>query len=127
MDQATRSYAHSKTTSVHCVRRIVIEAKQRPTFPGHHLPDRIVRRIPQPSSLSLSLLSLLVRIDLQEPGCCLSHSKSAFHVSGNHQVMSHQEYLSFSARVTWWLSCTVLRGLLSLLDATVGMLGHFVH
>ena len=65
MDQATRSYAPSKTTSMHHVRHIVVEAKQRPTSLGHHLPDRIVRRIPQPSSLSLSLLSLSVRIDLR--------------------------------------------------------------
>ena len=59
----------------------------------------------------------------------LSHPKSVFHVSGNHQMMSHlvaPRNLSFSARVTWWLSCTVLRGLLSLLDATVGLLSHSV-
>ena len=71
MDQATRASAPSKTTSVHRVRRIVVEAKQRPLSPGHRLPSRIVRRLPQPSSLSLSLLSLLVQIDLQEPRCCL--------------------------------------------------------
>ena len=39
--------------------------------PGHHLPNRIVRRVPQPSSLSLSLLPLLVWTDLQEPRYCL--------------------------------------------------------
>ena len=53
------------------VRHIVVEAKQRALSPGHRLPSRIVRQIPQPSSLSLSLLSLLVQIDLQEPKCCL--------------------------------------------------------
>ena len=45
----------------------------------------------------------------------LSHPKSAFHVSGNHQVVSHlvaPRNLSFSARVTWWFSCMVLSGLL---------------
>ena len=36
------------------------------------------------------------------------------------------ESLSFSTCVTWWLSCRVLRGLLSLLDATVGLLSHSV-
>ena len=71
MDQATRASAPSKTTSVHHVRHIVVKAKQRPLSPGHHLPNRIVRQIPQPSSLSLSLLSLSVQIDLQEPRCCL--------------------------------------------------------
>ena len=34
-------------------------------------PGYILQPIPQPSSLSLSLLSLLVRTDLQEPGCWL--------------------------------------------------------
>ena len=64
MDQVTSAYAPGKTTSVHCVRHIVVEAKQRPLSPGGGLPDRIVRRIPQPSSLSFSLLSLSIRIDL---------------------------------------------------------------
>ena len=71
MDQATGASAPSKTTSVHRIRYIVVEARQRPLPPGHHLPDRIVRRIPQPSSLSLSLLSFSIWIDLQEPRCCL--------------------------------------------------------
>ena len=74
MDQATRASAPSKTTSEHPVRHRVTEAKQRPLSPGHRLPDRIVRivrRIPQPSSLSLSLLSLSIWIDLQEPRYCL--------------------------------------------------------
>ena len=59
----------------------------------------------------------------------LSHPKSAFQVSGNHQMVNHlvaAGNLSFSARVTWWLSCMVLRGLLSLLDVTVRPLGHSV-
>ena len=71
MDQATRASAPSKTTSVHRVRRIVVEAKQRPLSPGHRLPNRIIRHVPQLSSLSHSLLSLLFWIDLQEPRCCL--------------------------------------------------------
>ena len=71
MDQATRASTPSKTTSVHHIRHIVVKAKQRPLSPVHHLPNRIVRRIPQPSSLPLSLLSLLVQIDLQEPVCSL--------------------------------------------------------
>ena len=70
MDQAPRASAPSKTTSC-TVRRKVVEAKQRPLSSGHRLPDRIVRRIPQPSSLSLSLLSLSIWIDLQEPRYCL--------------------------------------------------------
>ena len=36
-----------------------------------------------------------------------------------------QESLSFSTQLTWCLSCTVLRGHLSLLDVTVGTVGHF--
>lgn len=35
------------------------------------------------------------------------------------------ESLSFSAQVTWCLSCPVLRGHLLLLDETVGMVSHF--
>ena len=71
MDQATRASTPRKTTSVHHIRHIVIEAKQRQLSPVHHLRNRIVRQLLQPSSLSLSLLSLLVQIDLQEPVCCL--------------------------------------------------------
>ena len=61
----------SKTISMHHFRHIMAEAKQRPLSPGHCLPSRLVRQIPQPSSLLLSLLSLSVRIDLQEPRCYL--------------------------------------------------------
>ena len=46
------------------IRRKVVEAKQRALSPGGGLSDRIVRWIPQPPSLSLSLLSLSVWIDL---------------------------------------------------------------
>ena len=59
----------------------------------------------------------------------LSHPKSAFQVSGNHQMVNHlvaAGNLSFSARVTWWLSCRVLSGHLSLCYSTVGSLGHSV-
>ena len=129
MDQATRASASSKTTSMHQVRHIVVEAKQRPLSPGGGLPNRIARWIPQPSSLLLSLLSLSVWIDLisldvaSEP-CqeCLPH----FRESPNSESPGcSQESLSFSARVTWCLNCTVLRGHLSLLDATVGTVAHF--
>ena len=53
------------------VRHIIVGAKQRPSFPGHRYPNRIIRHVPQPSSLSHSLISLLFWIDLQEPRCCL--------------------------------------------------------
>lgn len=56
---------------MHRVRLTVVNAKQSPLSPGHRLPRRLGRQIPQPSSLSLSLLSLSVRIRLQEPRCCL--------------------------------------------------------
>ena len=56
MDQATRASTPSKTTSVHRVRHIVVEAKQRPLFPGHCLPDGILRRKPQFSFCLLSPL-----------------------------------------------------------------------
>ena len=71
MDQATRASAPSKTMSVRCVRHIMVGAKQRPSSPGHCLPNRIIRHVPQLSSLSHSLLSLLFWIDLQEPRYCL--------------------------------------------------------
>ena len=64
MDQATRASTPSRTTSMHRVRHTVVEAKQRQLSPDHRLPDRLVRWIPQSSSLSLSFLSLSVRIDL---------------------------------------------------------------
>ena len=82
MDQATRASTPSKMTSMHHVRHIVVEAKQRPLSPGHPFPDRIVRWIPQPSSLSLSLLSLLVQIDLQEVRCCPEPSREPSIVQG---------------------------------------------
>ena len=59
----------------------------------------------------------------------LSHPKSAFHVSGNRQMVSQVPWLLLRISVffcPWCLSCTVLRGHLSLLDVTVGMVGHFV-
>ena len=58
----------------------------------------------------------------------LRHAKSPFHASGNHQTVSHRVApgnLSFSAQVTWCLSCVILRRHLSLLDVTVGTVSHF--
>ena len=93
-------------------------------------PGYILQPIPQPSSLSLSLLSLLVRTDLQEPGCCLwaiPRVPSLFRESPNGESPGCcRESLSLSAHVTWWLSCRVLSGHLSLWDSTVGSLGHSV-
>ena len=109
MDQATRATTPSKTTSMHCVRHIVVEAKQRPLSPGHRLPNRIVRQIPQPSSLSLSLLPLSVWIDLQEPMCCLwaiPRVPSMFQGITSESPGGSQECLS--AWVTWCLSLAVL-------------------
>ena len=57
----------------------------------------------------------------------VSHPKSAFRVSGNHQMVPpgcSWEALSFSARVTWCLSRMVLRAHFSLSDVTVGTVGH---
>ena len=59
----------------------------------------------------------------------LSHPKRAFHISGNCQTASHQvaprNLVSFSAWVTWCLSCMRLRDHLSLSDWTVESVGHF--
>ena len=59
----------------------------------------------------------------------LSHPKSSFHVSGNHQMVNHPgapgNLGPSLPAVTWCLSCPVLRGHLSLSDTTVGMVGHF--
>ena len=64
------SSTSSKTTSVFYVRLIVFEAKHR----AHHPLASLIGLwdgFLSLSSLSLSLLSLLVCIDLQEPKCCL--------------------------------------------------------
>ena len=54
---------------------------------------------------------------------CLPH----FRQSPNGESPScSQGPLCLSARVTWCLNCTVLGGHLSLLDATIVMVGHFV-
>ena len=70
MDQAIKASTSSKTTSVFYVRLIVFEAKHR----AHHPLASLIGLwdgFLSLSSLSLSLLSLLVCIDLQEPKCCL--------------------------------------------------------
>ena len=72
----------------------------------------------------------MVQIDLQEPKSyssepsqeCLSHFREL--LKGESPSFSW-ESLSFSARVTCCLSCTVLRGHLSLSDVTVGKVSHF--
>ena len=58
----------------------------------------------------------------------LSHPKSTFHISGNRQKVSHLAAPRnlFLCPVTRYLSCSVLRGHLSLSDSTVGTVGHFV-
>ena len=57
----------------------------------------------------------------------VSHPKSVFHVSGNHQMVSPcwPGNLSVSAWVTRCPSCMVLRGHLLLSDVAVGVVGHF--
>ena len=97
-----KASAPSKTTSMHRVRPRVVEGNRRPSSPGHHLPDGIVRRIPQSSSLSLSFLFVLVWIDLQEPNVAFEPSqeylpRSRESPKGESPGCS-QESLSFSAR-----------------------------
>ena len=132
MDQATRTSAPSKTIFMHHVRHIMVEAKHRAHCPlATTSPIGLWGGFLNLSSLSLSLLSLLVQIDLQEPKSyssepsqeCLSHFREL--LKGESPSFSW-ESLSFSARVIWCISCIVLKGHLSLLDATVGMVGHFV-
>ena len=55
----------------------------------------------------------------------LSHPKSAFHLSGNRQTVSHLVAPRNLCLSLPGNSCTVLRGHLPLLDATVGTVGHF--
>ena len=115
---------------MHHVRHIMAEAKQRILSPGHHhLLNRLVRQIPQPSSLSLSLLSLSVRIDLQSLGVASEPSQeclSCFRESPNSESpWCSDQSLSFSVQVTCCLSCMVFRGHLSLSDMTVGKVSHF--
>ena len=58
----------------------------------------------------------------------LSHPKSALHISGSLQMVSHPvapRNLSFCARVTCCPGRTALRGHLSLSDMTVGKVSHF--
>ena len=93
-------------------------------------PRYIVQRIPQPSSLSLSLLSLFPGLIYRSLGVASEPSQEClpgFRESPNGESPGCcRESLSFSARVTWWLSCRVLSGHLSLWHTTVGSLGHFV-
>ena len=130
MDQATKASTRSKTTSVHHVGLIKVEAKQRPLFPGHRLPDILfggfLSLLPChflffPFWFGLIYRSLGVAFEPSQE--CLPRLRES--PNGESPGCS-QESLSFSARVTWWLSCMVLRGLLSLLDVTVGPLGHSV-
>ena len=87
---------------MHRVRHTVVEAKQRQLSPDHRLPDRLVRWIPQSSSLSLSFLFVSVWIDLQEPNVAFEPSqeylpRSRESPKGESPGCS-QESLSFSAR-----------------------------
>ena len=115
---------------VHHVRLIVVEAKQRAFFPGHRLPDILfggcLSLLPChflffPFWFGLIYRSLGIASEPSQE--CLPRLRES--PNGESPGCS-QEFLSFSARVTWWLSCMVLRGLLSLLDVTVGPLGHSV-
>ena len=104
MDQATRATTPSKTTSMHCVRHIVVEAKQRPLSPGHRLPSRLVRQIPQPSSLALSLLPFQSGLIYRSLGVASEPSQEClpcFRESPKSESPGcSQESLSVSAQVT---------------------------
>ena len=114
---------------MHRVRHIMAEAEQRPLSPGHRLPSRLVRQIPQPSSLALSLLPFQSGLIYRSLGVASEPSQEClpcFRESPNSESpCCSWESLSFSARVTCCLSCTVLRGHLSLSDVTVGKVSHF--
>ena len=111
MDQATRASAPSKIISVHRVRHIVVEAKQRQLS--------LATASPQDSKADSSAFfpvpftsSLLVQVDLQEPRCCPEPSRAPSVVQGIAErgvARLLPESLSFSARITWCLSHTVLR------------------
>ena len=112
------------------VRHTVVEAKQRPLSPGHRLPDRIVRRIPQSSSCHFHFFPFWSRLIFWSLGVSSGPSQEClpcFGESPNGESPGCSPgSLSFSARVTGCLSGTVLWGHLSLSDATVGIVGHFV-
>ena len=56
---------------------------------GRGLPGRTTRPTPQPV-FSATFTFFSVRIDLQEPRCCLGAIPGVpFHVSGNRQTLSH--------------------------------------
>ena len=113
MDQATKASTRSKTTSVHHVGLIKVEAKQRPLFPSHRLPDILyggfLSLLPChflffPFWFGLIYRSLGVAFEPSQE--CLPRLRES--PNGESPGCS-QESLSFSARVTWWLSCMVLR------------------
>ena len=103
--------------------------QNRPFSPGHRLPNRIVRQIPQPSPLSFHFFPFLSELIYRSLGVASEPSQErlpCFRESQNGESPGcSQESLSFSAQVTWCLSCMVLRGHISLLDATVGTVAHF--
>ena len=129
MNQAARASAPSKTTPMYRVRHIVVEAKQRPMSPGHRLPNKLVRQMLQPSSLSLHFFPFQSGLIYRSLGVASEPSQeclSCFRESPNSESpWCSWESLSFSVQVTCCLSCTVLRSHLSLSDMTVGKVSHF--
>ena len=129
MDPATRASARSKIISVCHVRHIVIEGKQRPLSPGHRLPNRIEGRFLSLLPCHFHFFPFQSRLIYRRLGVASEPSQEClpcFRESPNGESPScSQGSLSFSAQVKWCLSCTVLRGHLSLLYGTVGMVGYF--
>ena len=118
------------TTSVHRVRNIVVEAKQRPLSPGHRLPDIFYSRFLSLLPCRFHFFPFWSGLIYRSLGVASEPSQEClpgFRESPNGESPGCcRESLSLSARVTWWLSCKVLSGHLSLWDSTVGSLGHSV-
>ena len=129
MDQATRASTHSKTAAIHHVRLIVVEAKHRAFFPGHCLPDILFGGFLSLLPCHFLFFPFWFGLTYRSLGIASEPSQEClprFRESPNGESPGcSQESLSFSARLTWYLSCTVLRGHLSLLDVTVGTVGRF--
>ena len=130
MDPATRASARSKIISVCHVRHIVIEGKQRPLSPGHRLPNRIEGRFLSLLPCHFHFFPFQSRLIYRRLGVASEPSQEwlprfkelpVSHLIAPRNLclsLRRSQVLFFSAQVTWYLSRMVLRGHLSLSDAT---------
>ena len=77
------------TTSVHRVRNIVVEAKQRPLSPGHRLPDIFYSRFLSLLPCRFHFFPFWSGLIYRSLGVASEPSQECLLFSGNHQMVSH--------------------------------------